>query len=267
MGTTATGQPVVLDQDRNQRSQRPALSTDAHHPRLGSGCALPYSADRGKKSVSRQALDALKQQIPLLDYLQAHDWQPARQLSCGRLMGLCPLHEDHEPSFLVDPHKNLFYCYGCSRGGDVIRFAELYHQVRFPQALSLLHQWRGLTPLLHKVARILSHTVTPPQRGGCLSGSARGPLAGVDRAHANRLRARWLPARLVDTVRLLPPNACANPVWLPPWATTRTCIASSFRLKGISMAAASRLRRHLIASCRAPRVVCMHGSKPDDIRK
>jgi DNA primase len=102
--------------------------------------------------VSRQALDELKQQIPLLDYLQAHDWQPARQLNRGRLMGLCPLHEDHEPSFLVDSHRNLFYCYGCGRGGDVIRFAEIYHQVRFPQALALLHQWRGLAPLLHEVA-------------------------------------------------------------------------------------------------------------------
>jgi DNA primase len=102
--------------------------------------------------VSRQALDELKEQIPLLNYLQAHHWQPARQLSRGRLMGLCPLHEDHEPSFLVDSHKNLFYCYGCGRGGDVIRFAELYHQVKFPQALSLLHQWRGLAPLLHQVA-------------------------------------------------------------------------------------------------------------------
>jgi DNA primase len=102
--------------------------------------------------VSRQALDELKQQIPLLDYLQAHNWQPARQLSRGRLMGLCPLHEDHKPSFLVDSHKNLFYCYGCGRGGDVIRFAELYHQLKFPQALALLHQWRGLPPLLHEVA-------------------------------------------------------------------------------------------------------------------
>jgi DNA primase len=100
--------------------------------------------------MSRQDLDELKQQIPLLGYLQAHDWQPARQLSRGRLMGLCPLHEDHKPSFLVDPRKSLFYCYGCGRGGDVIRFAELYHQVKFPQALSLLHQWRGLPPLLHE---------------------------------------------------------------------------------------------------------------------
>ncbi len=102
--------------------------------------------------MSREALDELKRQIPLLDYLQAHDWQPARRLSRGRWMGLCPLHRDHKPSFLVDPNKGLFYCYGCGRGGDVIRFAELYHEVRFTQALALLRQWRGLAPLLHETA-------------------------------------------------------------------------------------------------------------------
>jgi DNA primase len=101
--------------------------------------------------VSRQVLDELKQHIPLLEYLQTQDWQPARALSGGRWMGLCPLHPDHKPSFLVDPNKNLFYCYGCGRGGDVIRFAELYHQVNFPQALTLLRQWCGLTPLLNAV--------------------------------------------------------------------------------------------------------------------
>jgi DNA primase len=103
--------------------------------------------------MNRQALDELKQQIPLLDYLEAHDWRPIRQLSRGRWIGLCPLHKDHSPSFLMDPGKNLFYCYGCGRGGDVIRFAEIYHQVRFWQALELLRQWRGLAPLLGEVAR------------------------------------------------------------------------------------------------------------------
>jgi DNA primase len=57
--------------------------------------------------VNRQAIDDLKQQIPLMGYLQAHDWQPARPLSRGRWMGLCPLHGDHQPSFLVDPNKDL----------------------------------------------------------------------------------------------------------------------------------------------------------------
>jgi DNA primase len=102
--------------------------------------------------MNRIALDELKQQIPLLEYLQAHDWQQAKPIGFGRLLGLCPLHADHKPSFLVDPHKNLFYCYGCRRGGDVIRFAELYHQVKFPQAVALLNQWRGLPPLLHEAA-------------------------------------------------------------------------------------------------------------------
>jgi len=67
-------------------------------------------------------------------------------------MGLCPLHADQRPSFLVDTSKGLFYCYGCGRGGDLIRFAELYHQVKFPQAVALLQQWRGLPPLLQETA-------------------------------------------------------------------------------------------------------------------
>jgi DNA primase len=102
--------------------------------------------------VTRTALDELKQQIPLLEYLQAHDWRQARPIGFGRLLGLCPLHADHEPSFLVDPGKNLFHCYGCRRGGDIIRFVELYHQVKFPEAVALLQQWRGLPPLLHEAA-------------------------------------------------------------------------------------------------------------------
>lgn len=103
--------------------------------------------------MNRQALDELKRHISLLDYLQAHDWQPTRRLSRGRLMGLCPLHQDHKPSFFLDPCNSLFYCYGCGRGGDVIRFVELQHQVKFPQALALLRQWRGLPPVHDEVGR------------------------------------------------------------------------------------------------------------------
>ena len=102
--------------------------------------------------MTRRALDELKQQIPLLEYLQAHDWQQPRPIGFGRFLGMCPLHADHEPSFLVDPSKNLFHCYGCRRGGDIIRFVELYHQVKFPEAVALLRRWRGLPPLLDEAA-------------------------------------------------------------------------------------------------------------------
>ena len=64
-----------------------------------------------------------------------------------------PSHLERTECIKHDPHKDLFYCYGCGRGGDVIRFAEIYHQVRFSQALALLRQWRGAEPLLHDAAR------------------------------------------------------------------------------------------------------------------
>ena len=75
--------------------------------------------------MSWEAAELLKQPISLLDYLQGPGWKPARRLAGSRLMRLCPLHPDHRPSLLGDPHRNLFYGYGCGRGGDVIRLAEL----------------------------------------------------------------------------------------------------------------------------------------------
>jgi hypothetical protein len=107
MGTTPPAQRVLLGESFGHPR---TIFAVAHHRCLGSQCALPYSADRGKKSVNRQTLDDLKRQIPLMGYLQAHDWSPARPLSGGRWMGLCPLHDDHQPSFLVDTNKDLFYC-------------------------------------------------------------------------------------------------------------------------------------------------------------
>ena len=57
--------------------------------------------------MTRMALDELKQQIPLLEYLQAHDWQQARPIGFGRLLGLCPPHAGHKPSpaFSLTPAK------------------------------------------------------------------------------------------------------------------------------------------------------------------
>jgi DNA primase len=112
-----------------------------------------YSASGGKLTVIWPAADAIKQQVPLLEYLQSQSWKPARRISRGRLMGLCPLHRECQPSFLVDPAKNLFYCYGCGRGGDVIRFVELYCGIRFGEAMALLQRSRRCGTLLPEVTR------------------------------------------------------------------------------------------------------------------
>jgi DNA primase catalytic core len=52
-----------------------------------------------------------------------------------QLVGLCPFHEDHEPSFIVDPKKQLWNCLGaCSEGGDVYRFVMKADGVDFREA-------------------------------------------------------------------------------------------------------------------------------------
>jgi hypothetical protein len=69
--------------------------------------------------------------------------------------------------------------------------------------------WLG--PFAAGSREFLSHAVTPPRRGGCLSAATRNPLAGTNRAHAHRLRAWWqLSATLADTVGLSVPGSASS---------------------------------------------------------
>jgi len=52
--------------------------------------------------------------------------------------GLCPFHDDHNPSLSINPTTNLWQCFGCGTGGDVIRFVELFDQVDFKKAVEIL---------------------------------------------------------------------------------------------------------------------------------
>ena len=100
-------------------------------------------------------LERLKQRIPLLDFLQRHHWSGSRVgVGVGsEFVGLCPLHQETHPSFYVNPHKNLFYCHGCGRGGDLIRFVELALQLSFCDSVAYLQE--ELAP----AAQLLEHTI------------------------------------------------------------------------------------------------------------
>jgi DNA primase len=90
-------------------------------------------------------LENLKQRIPLLDYLQQRHWTARRVGPHPEFVGLCPLHPETRPSFYVNARKNLFFCHGCGRGGDLIRFVELSQKVSFRQSVAYLQ--RQIPPL------------------------------------------------------------------------------------------------------------------------
>jgi DNA primase len=87
-----------------------------------------------------QDLQQLKQRIPLLEYLQRCNWRGCRTGGREEFVGLCPLHAETRPSFYVNARKNLFYCHGCHRGGDLIRFVELFEHLSFRESLACLQQ-------------------------------------------------------------------------------------------------------------------------------
>jgi len=52
--------------------------------------------------------------------------------------GLCPFHKEKTPSFTVDASKQLYHCFGCGEGGDVIRFIEKIENMEFVEAVEFL---------------------------------------------------------------------------------------------------------------------------------
>ena len=58
--------------------------------------------------------------------------------------GLCPFHNEKSPSFSVSPGKQMYYCFGCGAGGNVITFLMEYENYTFAEALKVLADRAGV---------------------------------------------------------------------------------------------------------------------------
>src|SRR5947207_856030 len=59
--------------------------------------------------------------------------------------GLCPFHQEKTPSFTVSPIKQIFYCFGCGKGGDVYNFVMEMEKCEFPEAVRLVAEKCGIS--------------------------------------------------------------------------------------------------------------------------
>jgi len=86
--------------------------------------------------IERERIEAIKQGVDLAALVRAKGVKLRKN---GRsYFGLCPFHGDKNPSFSINPTNNLWQCFGCGAGGDVIRFIELFDQVDFKEAVRRL---------------------------------------------------------------------------------------------------------------------------------
>ena len=58
--------------------------------------------------------------------------------------GLCPFHNEKSPSFSVSPHKQMYYCFGCGEGGNVISLLMKYENYTFIEAMEVLADRAGI---------------------------------------------------------------------------------------------------------------------------
>src|SRR5688572_30000901 len=64
----------------------------------------------------------------------------------ANFVALCPFHREKSPSFNVNPQKQIFYCFGCHKGGDVFSFVQAYENISFLEAVRRLAE-RACIPL------------------------------------------------------------------------------------------------------------------------
>ncbi len=62
----------------------------------------------------------------------------------GNFRALCPFHKEKTPSFNVNPHLQIFHCFGCGKGGNVFKFIQDYESLSFPDAVKRLADRAGI---------------------------------------------------------------------------------------------------------------------------
>ena len=86
-------------------------------------------------------VDLIKERVGVVDLVRSY----LTLMPAGRnFKALCPFHGEKTPSFIVSPERKTWHCFGCGKGGDVIRFVMEYENLEFREALRFLAERAGI---------------------------------------------------------------------------------------------------------------------------
>jgi DNA primase len=132
----------------------------------------------------------------------------------ANFVALCPFHKEKSPSFNVNPHRQIFHCFGCHKGGDVFTFVKEYESLDFVEAVKRLadrakipleyDQGGGDQPSRHLKDTLLQiHEQITQRWQNVLANEAAGQLA------RDYLAKRGVSAEAIKLFRL----GCAPDLW------------------------------------------------------
>ena len=94
------------------------------------------NSTRAIGQVPRETIDEIRSRSDIVEVISECGivLRPAGQ----SYKGLCPFHDEKTPSFSVSPQKQIFYCFGCQTGGNVISFIQKHEGISFIETLEWL---------------------------------------------------------------------------------------------------------------------------------
>lgn len=85
--------------------------------------------------ISQETIDNVNQSSDIVSVISEYVQLERRG---AQWWGCCPFHSEKTPSFSVTPEKNMYYCFGCHEGGNVVRFVMEMEKMKFPEAVQYL---------------------------------------------------------------------------------------------------------------------------------
>ncbi len=91
--------------------------------------------------IPEDQINRLKDSLDIVDVISSYvELKPAG----ASQKGLCPFHHEKTPSFMVNPQKNTFHCFGCGEGGDAISFIMKIENLDYIGAIKFLADKQGI---------------------------------------------------------------------------------------------------------------------------